>query len=80
MMWFGASWGAPVCDPALHVATPVSMCCLYCRQPIEPTDQGVLMMTVTACVRPGDKAVCEMRPEHLGCFLGELTGPGVLAR
>jgi hypothetical protein len=25
--WFGASWGAPVCDPAQHTATPVGMVC-----------------------------------------------------
>ena len=28
LRWFGESWGAPVCEPELHVETPVDMVCL----------------------------------------------------
>jgi hypothetical protein len=40
MPWFGESWGAPVCDPADHVETPVGAVCLWCVDLIDEQDSG----------------------------------------
>lgn len=71
--WFGESWGAPVCDPELHVETPVGWQCIghdhlhVDRSPlIEEGDQGV---TLPLYVEPGraDRAAY-----HLDCWLHEV--------
>ena len=42
--WFGESWGAPVCEPAQHTATPTGEpCAELCGDPIEERDQGFLI-------------------------------------
>jgi hypothetical protein len=41
MRWFGESWGAPVCEDAEHVATPVGCECFECE-----LDQGFMLPTV----------------------------------
>jgi hypothetical protein len=43
MRWFGESWGAPVCQEAEHVDTPVDHACLYCGQMIDEDDSGFEM-------------------------------------
>lgn len=43
MMWFGESWGAPVCQPERHVSTPVGAVCIECDKPIRMGDTGFNM-------------------------------------
>lgn len=43
MRWFGEDWGAPVCEEAEHVDTPVDNQCLYCPHPIDEGDVGFEM-------------------------------------
>jgi hypothetical protein len=43
MMWFGESWGAPVCEPEQHTATPVGRICVECDNPVEDGDTGFVM-------------------------------------
>ena len=43
MMWFGKSWGAPICDATEHVPAPVGLVCPECDMPIGMYDQGVTM-------------------------------------
>lgn len=84
--WFGASWGAPCCEPALHVDTPVGEFCFYCEQPIGADAQGLLVghwATVDgdhgyvptpdgAGQEPPVLALVAERPRHLDCWLHEL--------
>jgi hypothetical protein len=79
--WFGRTWHAPINDGP-WVATPVGELCLYCEQPIEEDDSGVLMgVVVSALVNldpPADPSAREssytMRPEHRKCFLTQVLG------
>lgn len=65
--WFGASWGAPVCEAASHKPTPTGEDCLYgCGKPIAAGDQGVVL---PHCDQPGR---FRMAAGHLDCFLGAL--------
>lgn len=43
MMWFGESWGAPVCDPERNVPTPVGFTCVECDKTVEDGDTGFLL-------------------------------------
>jgi len=40
MLWFGESWGAPVCEPQRHAPTPVGGLCIECDTPIREGDTG----------------------------------------
>lgn len=40
-VWFGTSWGAPVCSSTPHVGVPVDAHCLHCEEAIAPDDSGV---------------------------------------
>lgn len=66
VLWFGESWGAPICDQAYHTLTPVGQMCLRCERPIQADSQGI----VTAAVDHEGRAT--MRPWHLDCFLGSV--------
>jgi len=69
--WFGESWGAPICDPRAHVATPLGWTCAghehmhAKRSPlIEEADQGVTI--------PCYGREVTMLAYHLNCWLHEL--------
>lgn len=63
MMWFGPSWGAPVCEPSRSAATPVGQACDGggCPRLIADSDQGVLVPRADA---PGSAGAY-----HLTCWL-----------
>lgn len=60
--WFGHSWGAPICDQAEHLPTPIGERCLDCEEVFKGGDQGLTFPGVH------DGAV-ELRSMHIGCFL-----------
>jgi hypothetical protein len=69
--WFGESWGAPVCDPRAHVATPLGWQCAghdhmheHRSALIEDGDQGVTL--------PYYHAAVTMLAYHLDCWLHEV--------
>lgn len=65
--FFGERWDAPRVDDAIHVPTPVGDPCLYCREPIEAADRGVL---VTYADRDVDgELVGGIAPVHMECDL-----------
>jgi len=67
--WFGKSWGAPVCDPASHVVTPIGEACLFCDKLIAAHHQGLTLP---------DAGTGIPRSVHLDCFLrniGVSTAP-----
>lgn len=68
--WFGQSWGAPCCDPDDHVATPVFMACLHCKEPILPDAQGLMMPLVESPER------CSICAVHLDCYLQRILPHG----
>jgi hypothetical protein len=39
--WFGASWGAPVCDKESHLDTPVGERCIDCLELLTDADRGL---------------------------------------
>jgi len=63
MKGFGKSWGAPVCDPAVHIETPVGEECGYCDRRIAEGDHGVRMPF------PGDPSGRGYMNCHHMCFL-----------
>lgn len=46
--WFGESWGAPVCEPEWHTATPVGRNCIECDKPITDGDTGFVLRSTAA--------------------------------
>lgn len=62
MMWFGESWGAPVCEPEQHTSTPVGRICIECDKPVADGDTGF----VTPLARPDG---VESLVYHRVCFL-----------
>ncbi len=74
MKWFGASWGAPICDPAEHIETPDGEVCPGCTRTIRPESQGVQLPWVR------DDGFVDRLDWHLECFtkvlgLTSATGP-----
>jgi hypothetical protein len=65
MYWWGESWGAPACDPELHVPTPVGMDCEWCDETIEKDDRGFTMP-----VMGSDLTIYYHQP----CFLRSVLG------
>lgn len=69
MKWFGESWGAPACDPASHVDTPVGMECEgheHLHGPLRPRE-----------IELGDQGITVPGPDgrvvyHLDCWLHEV--------
>jgi hypothetical protein len=41
-LFFGDRWDAPQVDDATQVNTPVGRQCLYCAEPVEQDDRGLL--------------------------------------
>lgn len=72
-LWFGASWGAPICSPSEHVETPVGEACMYCDAPIEADDQGVRMPSMKP---KGLTFVSVVLSAHLDCFLQTILPHG----
>jgi hypothetical protein len=60
MQWFGQSWGAPMCHPMNHAATPVGLTCQWCREPIDAEDSGVIFSNGPV--------------NHFECFIRSLVG------
>jgi hypothetical protein len=76
--WFGESWGAPMCEEATHIYTPVGMVCeghnhmhpFGGRSPfIEEGDQGITLPYI-----PSEGAVQRIA-YHLDCWLHEIGVP-----
>lgn len=65
MNWFGQSWGAPICQPADHMETPVDECCTRCDLAIGSDDQGLML--------PNEEGF--LIPFHLVCFLRAIGSP-----
>lgn len=65
--FFGERWDAPRVDDATQVPTPVGDPCLYCTEPIEADDRGVLMPYVDR-VEDG-VVVGGVAPVHMECDL-----------
>lgn len=63
--WFGESWGAPVCESAQHLPTPIGEACMFCDRSIADGDQG---MTVPHYSVSG----YGLGSMHLSCFLRHL--------
>lgn len=64
--WFGEDWGAPMCRPEAHVATPVGEDCLHCGEPIEENDKGSTMPMFGTPPR--------VVATHIECGLREVLG------
>ncbi len=64
MKWFGKSWGAPICDPEDHTATPLGPCA-KCEKPICENDQGLVVPHL-------EESGAFDRGWHLDCFLGSI--------
>lgn len=60
--WFGDDWGAPCCEPDLHVPVPLGQSCARCKEPILAHDQGVTMPFIG--IETTGTSVY-----HLDCFL-----------
>lgn len=63
--WFGPSWGAPVCDEADHLPTPVGDRCIECMSLITDDDQGMLIPFA-------DMTPMVLGAYHLMCFLATI--------
>jgi hypothetical protein len=68
MLWFGESWGAPVCDPETQVEVLEGTECGYCGRPIEAGDRGLAIPHVDA---DGETLV----PWHIACFERSVLPP-----
>lgn len=70
--WFGRPWGAggvaPVCEDGQHIATPVGSLCLWCDEPIEADDSGVVTPYIDAAINVHQAA------QHVECFLRQALG------
>lgn len=69
--WWGESWGAPICDPRNHVATPVTAQCAECGLMIRAGHRGVSVPTVLGA----DTEAWEYRHWHLECWLKSMGIP-----
>lgn len=58
--WFGANWGAPVCEGE-HFDTPIDDPCMHCHKPIKPDDRGLIVPNI-------DKDHVWLDPIHLACM------------
>jgi hypothetical protein len=70
-VFFGDRWDAPIVDLATRVVTPFGEPCMFCAEPIEPGDRGVLRL----CVDLVDgETVTDTRPAHMECDLRSMLG------
>ncbi len=61
LQWFGAHWGATICDQAERVEAPLGSSCVACDVPIEKGARGFLI--------PHIANVVTRQPWHLDCLL-----------
>lgn len=71
--WFGETWNAPMCDPTMHVETPVGSLCLQCEEEIGERDRGVTMPYLGLGANVHQAAV------HLECHLRSILGGALCA-
>lgn len=72
MQWFGKSWGAPICDIADQIDTPVGEPCGYCEDPIAEGDIGFRMPFV------GDPTGRGYMNAHHQCLMKAILPPEML--
>lgn len=65
MRWFGANWGAPVCDPTKHAPTPTAPCA-RCGKPFVEGDRGIILPFHGLPTDPPEL------PYHHECLMEEL--------
>jgi hypothetical protein len=72
--WFGASWDAPICDPAFESEAPLGEKCVDCGKPVEEGQRG-LIKTVSPQILGGllfrwwsDGKERIVAAYHLACF------------
>jgi hypothetical protein len=65
MNWFGEDWGAPCCEPELHIETPVGAKCVWCSERIVNGDTGF-----TSVVYPTNQII----HYHENCYLRQILG------
>ncbi len=63
MKWFGQPWGAPLCEAAEQMGTPIGDPCLRCKVEIVAGDQGVILPLV---IEDGTATLVAM---HLDCLV-----------
>jgi hypothetical protein len=66
--WFGASWGAPICERDNECDTP-STPCLRCGLPFGADDQGVVQANID------EHRQLSYRGQHIDCHLAGLGCP-----
>jgi hypothetical protein len=66
--WFGKYWGAPICDEADHVDTPIDEACPQCHRVIRAGDDGLIIPLI-------QQGGLGQLSYHLDCFL-ETIGAG----
>ena len=69
MNYFGKPWDAPVTEFVDQGPTPVGELCLWCEEPIQDGDRGILL----PCIGLENEQV-RIRPEHLECHLRQIIG------
>jgi hypothetical protein len=77
MMYFGESWGAPICNGIAQAPTPVGCPCGWCKEAIVDGDQGLLIPGFDGSFDPSKsrqeyKAI--MTPFHRECNLRQIIG------
>lgn len=68
MQWFGESWGATICDPQHHVATPVDSKCSECGVELREGDQGIRV----PFMRPKGESGPAFVDWHIRCWLDHI--------
>lgn len=72
LAYFGEKWDAPRLDPTegvqiMQVPTPLGKPCLWCQQPIELGDRGLMQPTVR-------QAGSTLEPAHMECDMLPVVG------
>jgi hypothetical protein len=71
-VYFGDRWDAPILDGRIHqVATPVGDQCLFCGEPIEAGDRGLMRNAIRE--RDG-QPVASIEPAHMECDRRMMVG------
>lgn len=70
VQFFGDRWDAPRVDHAVQVPTPVGELCLYCAEPIEDGDRGLL---TPAYLQQESGFGWSVEPLHLECDLRSVS-------
>jgi hypothetical protein len=77
--WFGADWGAPVCEPEQHIPTPVGKTCLGCERQVLAGQRGIVMAAGNGIPHAFDldvnKHVYRVCVYHLECHIESVLGP-----